>query len=104
MLQLDLSFLYVIGSSGKVTNTKEEGGSLFYWVGTLIGFWLIKYFIFSILVNCFATLELTYPEEDLVRSLPEIGVLDFKMYSGYLPIENTSKKIHYVFVESMRDA
>merc|ERR1719331_2152893 len=29
--------------------------------------------------------------------------LDFEMYSGYIDIKNTTKRIHYVFIEAMQN-
>jgi len=43
------------------------------------------------------------PEEDRVRSLPDMNggaEFDFKMYSGYVPIPETTKEIHYLFLEA----
>ena len=41
------------------------------------------------------------PEEDRVFYLPEMGMFDeYGAYSGYIDIEGTSKKIHYLFFEA----
>ena len=38
------------------------------------------------------------PESDRVTWLPSIGsITDFDMFSGYVDIEGTSKKLHYLF-------
>jgi hypothetical protein len=37
---------------------------------------------------------------DKVTSLPEMGEYTFNVYSGYLGIPNSSKNLHYMFVES----
>ena len=46
------------------------------------------------------TLSNTKPTEDLVESLPGMETFDFGLYSGYVDITGTSKKIHYVLAES----
>jgi carboxypeptidase C (cathepsin A) len=44
-------------------------------------------------------------EADRVTSLPEMGTFDkFGVFSGYLPIEDTEKKLHYMFVEAAENA
>jgi len=41
------------------------------------------------------------PEEERVTSLPEMGTFDkFGLFSGYVQIPETSKNLHYMFVES----
>jgi len=37
---------------------------------------------------------------DLVESLPEMTFDGYSVYSGYLPIPDTTNKLHYMFVES----
>ena len=45
------------------------------------------------------------PEHDRVTSLPEMGNFDeYGAFSGYLPIEGTSKQIHYLFFEAQENA
>ena len=41
-------------------------------------------------------------EKDAVTSLPNVGALTSKWYSGYLNVVET-KALHYVFVESLND-
>ena len=44
------------------------------------------------------------PIEDQVYSIPGYPAFDnFGMYSGYVELSGTSKRIHYLFVESQRD-
>ena len=44
------------------------------------------------------------PEEERVTSLPFMDTFDqYGMFSGFLDIADTSKKIHYLFVESAND-
>lgn len=39
--------------------------------------------------------------DELVTSLPDLNeTIDFNMYSGYINITGTSKRIHYLFAES----
>jgi len=38
--------------------------------------------------------------EDRVDFLPEMDVFSFPFYSGYLPIEGTTKSLHYLFSQS----
>jgi len=46
----------------------------------------------SLLVSAgLAAIATAFPEEDLVTSLPQMPDLSFGMYSGYLPINGTSK-------------
>ena len=42
------------------------------------------------------------PEADLVQSLPDAPAFDTPTYSGYLTVTET-KKLHYMFAESMHD-
>ena len=43
-------------------------------------------------------------EEDRVTELPGMQTFDqYGMFSGFLPIAETTKKIHYLFVESAND-
>ena len=42
----------------------------------------------------------TKPQDELVAQLPDIDPFDFGVYSGYVPIKDTSKQIHYLLVES----
>ena len=51
-----------------------------------------------------AAVAFAKPEEERVTSLPLMDTFDqFGMFSGYLDIADTSKKIHYLFVESAND-
>ena len=55
----------------------------------------------SLLVSALAAIAAAAPEADRVLSLPEMGVFDkFAAYSGYLQIPESSKALHYYFVES----
>ena len=57
----------------------------------------------SLLLSALAAVTAAAPLEDLVPSLPDIGTFTtFEMYSGYLAIPNTSKKLHYLFNSSQR--
>lgn len=47
-----------------------------------------------------AALAKAAPAEDKVDSLPQMGTFSFNLYSGYLPIANTTKSLHYMFAES----
>lgn len=51
-----------------------------------------------------AAVAMAKPEEERVSSLPLMGNFDqYGMFSGYLDIADTSKKIHYLFVESANE-
>ena len=51
-----------------------------------------------------ATIAMAKPEEERVSSLPFMGTFEnYGMFSGYLDIADTTKKIHYLFVESAND-
>jgi carboxypeptidase C (cathepsin A) len=57
----------------------------------------------SLIVSAIAAVAVAAPVEDLVPSLPDIGTFTtFEMYSGYLAIPNTSKKLHYLFNSSQK--
>jgi carboxypeptidase C (cathepsin A) len=43
------------------------------------------------------------PAEDKVAYLPEMETFLFNVYSGYLPVGDTSKNLHYMFAESQHD-
>lgn len=59
-----------------------------------------KYFASAALVAVAAAA----PEEDRVMSLPDMADFDtFPVYSGYLDIKDTTKMLHYMFVESQSD-
>ena len=48
-----------------------------------------------------AAMAAARPEEDRVFYLPEMGMFDeYGAFSGYIDIEGTSKKIHYLFFEA----
>lgn len=58
-------------------------------------------FIKSLLVSAIAGIAAAAPLEDLVPYLPDIATFTtFEMYSGYLAIPNTKKKLHYLFNSS----
>lgn len=62
----------------------------------------------NIAIATIALLGMTsaYPVEDFVPFLPEMNdnkPFDFKMYSGYLPIPETTKEIHYLFLEARHE-
>jgi len=59
-----------------------------------------KYFASAALVAVCAAA----PEADRVMSLPDMADFDtFPVYSGYLDIPDTTKMLHYMFVESQND-
>jgi carboxypeptidase C (cathepsin A) len=37
---------------------------------------------------------------DKVTSLPQMGTFSFNLYSGYLPVNQTTRSLHYMFAES----
>jgi carboxypeptidase C (cathepsin A) len=43
------------------------------------------------------------PAEELVTELPLMGTFDYGVYSGFVPINGTSKQNHYLLVESQND-
>ena len=52
-------------------------------------------------VASLATLGHAAPSGDLVSSLPSLeGELPSKLYSGFLDVEGTTKRLHYLFAES----
>ena len=54
--------------------------------------------------SALVAVALAKPEEERVTSLPDMDTFDqYGMFSGFLDIEGTSKKIHYLFVESAND-
>jgi hypothetical protein len=55
----------------------------------------------SLVVCALVAVAAAAPEEDRVASLPDMAVFDtFPVYSGYLNIPDTTKMLHYMFVES----
>jgi len=40
------------------------------------------------------------PKEDKVDFLPQMGNFTFNLYSGYLPVNDTTRSLHYMFAES----
>jgi len=44
-----------------------------------------------------------YPADDLVPTLDQFDDVSFGLYSGYISIENTAKKLHYMAALSKRD-
>ena len=58
----------------------------------------------SLTLAALIAVALAAPEEDRVASLPDMATFDtFPVYSGYINIENTTKMLHYIFVESQND-
>ena len=60
----------------------------------------------AILLSLFGLLGSVFgaPEEDRVESLPDMATFDdYKMYSGYISLEHTTKRIHYLFIESQSE-
>ena len=41
-------------------------------------------------------LAMAYPDADLVTSLEQMDDISFGLYSGYIPLTGTQKKLHYV--------
>ena len=41
-------------------------------------------------------LAMAYPDTDLVASLEQMDDISFGLYSGYIPLTGTQKKLHYV--------
>ncbi len=59
--------------------------------------------MYSVSFLTFALAGIAYaaPEEDRVLEVPGMAVFDnFGFYSGYFPIPDTSKNLHYLFAES----
>ena len=55
----------------------------------------------SLLTFALAGLAYAAPEADRVLEVPGMAVFDnFAFYSGYLPIPDTGKSLHYLFAES----
>jgi len=53
---------------------------------------------------CFLGLAAAKPQSERVTSIPGYPAFDnFEMYSGYAPIGETSKRIHYMFLTSQND-
>lgn len=48
-------------------------------------------------------LVMALPHEDKVHKLPQMPDLSFGVYSGYLPINGTSKQLHYLAAMSQHD-
>ena len=58
----------------------------------------------SIAVLALLGLTKAKPVEEIVQSLPGMPAFDtFGVYSGYVPIKDTTKNIHYLLVESQND-
>ena len=55
----------------------------------------------SLLTFALAGLASAAPEEDRVAELPNMATFDdFAFFSGYLPIPDSGKSLHYLFAES----
>lgn len=50
-----------------------------------------------------ATILNAYPADDLVTTLEEMDDLSFGLYSGYIPLTGTAKKLHYMATLSRGD-
>ena len=58
----------------------------------------------SFVASALVAVACAAPEADRVTSLPEMGNFDtYPVYSGYVDIPNTTKMMHYLFVESQND-
>lgn len=51
---------------------------------------------FTLAVVGLAALASAYPDADKVTSLEQMPDISFGLYSGYVPIPNTKKKLHYM--------
>jgi carboxypeptidase C (cathepsin A) len=59
---------------------------------------------YTVSLITFAARVMATPEEDRVMSMPNMADFDtWAFYSGYLPLINTGKKLHYLFLESQND-
>ena len=56
-----------------------------------------------ILASLIVCLSSALPTFDLVEELPQMPDLKFGLFSGYVPINGTSKQLHYVAALSQRD-
>ena len=54
-------------------------------------------------IGLIATVAFAAFDADEVKSMPMWGKLNHKMFSGYLDIKGTAKKLHYIFVESQSE-
>jgi hypothetical protein len=55
----------------------------------------------SLITAAIAGIAAAAPETERVLALPGMPAFDtYPVYSGYLNIPNTTKKLHYLFVES----
>ena len=50
-----------------------------------------------------ALIASAYPEVDRVHELKDWPQFNFGVYSGYLPINNTTKQLHYMGIMSQRN-
>eukprot|EP00347_Sterkiella_histriomuscorum_P004769 403359180 len=57
---------------------------------------MLRRILATLTIAGLVSLSCAYPQEDLVKSLDQMPDLSFGLYSGYVPIDNTSKKIHYM--------
>ena len=57
----------------------------------------------KLVINALIGLAVAGPQEDLVKNLWRMNDgmdFDFNMWSGYIPIKDTTKQIHYLLAES----
>jgi cathepsin A (carboxypeptidase C) len=58
---------------------------------------------FTLAVVGLAALVSAYPDADKVTELDQMPDLSFGLYSGYVPIPDSKKKLHYMAALSQRD-
>ena len=59
--------------------------------------------ILGVLVSIVYAKDPSGPAEDLVDHLPEMDTTGYGLYAGYIPIGTTTKKLHFLLVESQND-
>jgi len=65
---------------------------------------LIMKLLLSVILGVLASVvQASGPTEELVDHLPEMSDIGSAIYSGYIPIEGTTKRLHFLLAESQND-
>jgi cathepsin A (carboxypeptidase C) len=59
--------------------------------------------LLPIILGVLSMVQADGPAEDLVARLPEMDTSTFAMYSGFIPIPSSSKRLHFLLAESQGD-
>ena len=71
----------------------------------IISFTTMAYIMHTVYISLLANFITAKPQDELVTSLPQMNFttaenFTYGVYSGFVPVGNSSRTIHYLLVES----